>query len=80
MHRAAVFLFEAFSDIHPGLTLDVVFTPELAIEGGLGYFSLSYDKYDGRLFTATAALEYRITDNIGVGAGYGLIDVDLSVD
>jgi len=56
------------------------FTPELAIEAAVGYFSLNYDKYDGELVTATAVLEWRPHKNFGIGAGYTYFDVDLDVD
>jgi hypothetical protein len=56
------------------------FTPTLALEAGFGWFSLSYDKYDGKLFVGTAALEWRPHENFGVGAGYTWLDVDLDVE
>ncbi len=56
------------------------FTPALALEAGLGYFSLNYDKYDGEMLTATAVLEWRPHKNFGIGAGYTYLDVDLEVD
>jgi hypothetical protein len=56
------------------------FTPTLAFEAGLGWFSLSYDKYDGKFFVGTAALEWRPHENFGLGAGYTWLDVDLDVE
>jgi hypothetical protein len=56
------------------------FTPTLAFEAGLGWFSLSYDKYDGKFFVGTAAIEWRPHENFGLGAGYTWLDVDLDVD
>jgi hypothetical protein len=56
------------------------FNSDWAVEAGLGYFSLSYDKYDGQLLTATAAVEWRPYENFGIGAGYTYFDVDLEVD
>ena len=55
-------------------------SPEWAIDVGLGYFSLAYDKFDGQLLTATAALEWRPHENFGIGAGYTYFDVDVEVD
>ncbi len=55
-------------------------TPKIALEATVGYFSLSYDKYDGELLVAAAALEYRFNERFGVGAGYSLFDIDLTVD
>jgi hypothetical protein len=52
----------------------------LALEGSVGYFSLSYGDYDGELLVAGAALEYRFSDNFGIGAGYTFMDIDLDVD
>jgi hypothetical protein len=56
------------------------FTPTVALTAGLGWFSLSYDKYDGDFFAGTAALEWRPHENFGVGAGWTWLDVDLDVD
>ncbi len=56
------------------------FTPKLAFGASVGFFSLSYDKYDGDLRVATAALEYRLNKNFGIGAGYSFFDIDLTVD
>lgn len=51
-----------------------------SLEASVGYFSLSYSDYDGELFVAGAAVEYRFNDNFGVGAGYSYMSVDLTVD
>lgn len=56
------------------------FTPTLALEGGIGWFSLNYGDFDGNLTTATALLEWRPWQRFGVGVGYTLFDTDLTVD
>lgn len=55
------------------------FTPKLSLDGGVGWFGLDYDKYSGNLISATASLEYRITDHVGVGVGYNFVDMDLDI-
>jgi hypothetical protein len=54
--------------------------PTLALEGGIGWFSLNYGDFDGDLRTATAVLEWRPTQRYGVGVGYTYLDFDLTVD
>ena len=56
------------------------FTPTLAAEAGLGYFSLNYGDYDGHWFSGTAVLEWRPAEHFGVGAGYAWFDVNVDVD
>lgn len=56
------------------------FTPKLSIEGGIAWFGLNYDDYSGDLVSASAAVEYRLTDHWGVGLGYTYIDMDLDVE
>lgn len=55
-------------------------TDRLYLGGLLGYFSLSYDRYDGRLFSARALLEWRPWKRFGLGAAYQFVDVDLEVE
>jgi hypothetical protein len=55
-------------------------TDRLYLSARAGYFSLSYDKYDGRLFSARGALEWRPWQHVGVGAAYQLVDIDIEVD
>jgi opacity protein-like surface antigen len=56
------------------------FTPKLSLGGSIGWFGLDYDQYSGNLVTLAAALEYRLTKHIGVGAGYNYVDMDLTID
>lgn len=56
------------------------FSPRLALQGGLGWLSLSYGKYDGRLLTLSGSLEYRFHENFGIGAGYRYFDLELDID
>jgi hypothetical protein len=55
-------------------------SPTLALEGGIGWLSLNYGDFDGNLTTLSAALEWRPWQNFGVGLGYTLFDIDLTVD
>ncbi|MEM9303947.1 MAG: hypothetical protein AAGE01_17665 [Pseudomonadota bacterium] len=57
--------------------LDHQFTDRLSLRGYAGYFSLSYDDYDGELTTANLTLDYRLGEQIGIGAGYSLLNVDV---
>ena len=56
------------------------FSPEWALEAGLGLFSLTYDKYEGNMTAASVQLEWRPHDNLGVGFGYTFFDIDVKVD
>jgi len=56
------------------------FNPQLAVTGGLGYFSLTYDEYDGELTTGSVMLEWRPTKSFGIGGGYTFFDTSLEVD
>ena len=55
-------------------------TPKLSLEGGVGWFGLDYNDYDGSLVTAVANLEYRLTDHFGIGVGYNYVNMDLKID
>lgn len=63
-----------------GLFASYAFTDTLSVHGQLGYFTLSYDKYDGSLVDLFAMIEYRPFENVGFGAGYSLMDADLGID
>lgn len=63
-----------------GLHGTYAFTPKLHLRGFFQWFALEYDKYDGSLFNASAALDYYAFDNFGIGIGYSLYDYDLKVD
>jgi hypothetical protein len=56
------------------------FNDELAVTAGFGWFSLSYDKYDGQLTAGNIALEWRPKPHFGVGLGYTWTSLDLDVD
>ncbi len=59
---------------------DYAFTPRLAATASIGWFGLEVDKYDGELVSLSANLEYRPWDNFGIGLGYSLVNIDLSID
>jgi len=50
------------------------------LHGSIGFFSLKYDKYDGNLFSARAALEWRPWKHVGLGAAYQYVQLELDVD
>ncbi|MGB5716207.1 MAG: hypothetical protein WBN81_03835, partial [Gammaproteobacteria bacterium] len=55
-------------------------TPKLSLEGGVGWFGLDYNDYDGKLVSAVANLEYRLTDHFGVGVAYNYVTMDLTIN
>ena len=59
---------------------DYAFTPKLAATASIGWFGLEVDKYDGELVSLSASLEYRPWDNFGIGLGYSLVNIDVSID
>ena len=63
-----------------GLFGSYALTETLSIHGQLGYFTLSYDKYDGSLIDLLATVEYRPFKHVGFGAGYSLMEADLEID
>ena len=50
------------------------------LHGSLGAFSLDYDKYDGSLFSARGAVEWRPWDHVGLGAAYQYVELELNID
>ncbi len=66
--------------------------PNLSLTGGyrigdsvylqatLGLLSLDYDEYDGTLFSARGAVEWRPWKHVGLGAAYQYIEVELDVE
>lgn len=55
-------------------------TPKLVLTGRADYLSLDIGDYDGSILNAQAALAYRVTDMIEVGAAYRYVDYGLDVD
>lgn len=49
-------------------------------DAGLGWLSLSYDRYEGRLFSARGAIEWRPWKNVGFGVAYQHVDIDVEVE
>jgi len=58
----------------------VMVAENVYVGGHMGFFSLKYDKYDGDLFSARGAVEWRPWKNVGFGAAYQYVDIDLAVD
>lgn len=53
---------------------------QVYLHGSMGFLSLSYDKYDGNLFSARASVEWRPWEHFGLGAAYQFVEVELEVD
>ncbi len=49
-------------------------------DAGLGWLSLSYDRYEGNLFSARGAVEWRPWNNVGFGVAYQQVDIDVEVE
>ncbi len=62
-----------------GLYGAYAFSPRWLLTGRVDYFSLNYNDYDGSLKSVSAGIDYRVTRNFGVGAGYRYVDYDLTV-
>ncbi len=63
-----------------GLHGAYAFTDQLRVRGWGQLFSLSYEDYDGSLTNAAGMLEYDITDNLGLGAGYAFYRYNLDAE
>ena len=50
------------------------------LDGGISWLSLSYDRYEGRLFAARGAVEWRAWKNVGFGLAYQHVDIEVDVD
>jgi len=49
------------------------------VEGRAGWLSLTYDDYEGELFSFRSSVEWRPRTHMGFGVGYQLVDVDVVV-
>jgi hypothetical protein len=56
------------------------FGEKFYVNASIGYLSLNIDKYDGELFSARAAAEWRPLPHAGLGLAYQYVDVNLEVD
>ena len=56
------------------------FTPRLAALASVGWFSASYDEYDGRFLYWHLRGHLLLTDHFGISLGYQVTDVDVSRD
>lgn len=55
-------------------------TPRVILTGRADYLSLDIGDYDGSILNAQAAISYKVTDMIEVGAAYRYVDYGLDVD
>jgi hypothetical protein len=53
---------------------------DLFVTYNIDYFFLSYDDYEGSLINSTIGLEYRFTDSLGMGVGYDMTQINVSMD
>jgi hypothetical protein len=60
-----------------GLYGSYLVTPQVVLRGRLDFLSLKYGDYDGRLTNWLAAVDWRLTKNFGIGAGYRYVDYKL---
>lgn len=56
------------------------FAPRWLLTARTGYFSLSYDKYDGRMLNAHAMFNYELSPRWSLGLGYQFVELDLDVE
>jgi hypothetical protein len=54
--------------------------PRVILSGRADYMSLKFKDYDGSILNAQAAIGYRVTDHIEIGAAYRYVDYRLDVD
>jgi hypothetical protein len=54
--------------------------PGLTLGARIDYLTLSIGDYDGELINAQASISYRVTRNVGIGAGYRFVSYDVGVD
>jgi opacity protein-like surface antigen len=55
-------------------------TPKVILTGRADYLSLDVGDYDGSILNAQAAIAYKVTDMIEIGAAYRYVDYGLDVD
>lgn len=74
---------ESVDEIAPlplgGLFANFTISPGLFLKGTFEYFSLSIDDIDGTALDCRAVIEYYPLDNIGIGAGVNLFDINISM-
>jgi hypothetical protein len=63
-----------------GLHGAYAFSDQLRVRGWGQIFSLSYEDYDGTLINAAGMLEYDLSDNFGLGAGYAWYGYNLDAE
>ena len=54
--------------------------PRVILSGRADYMSLKVGEYDGKLLNAQAAIGYKVTDGIEIGAAYRYVDYGLDVE
>ncbi|MCK5923751.1 MAG: hypothetical protein KAG66_22645, partial [Methylococcales bacterium] len=59
---------------------DYAITPRLAVTGSISWLGLEVDEYDGELTSVVTNLEYRPRKNFGIGIGYTLVNVDVTIN
>ena len=62
------------------LQLDYALSPKWAIKSEFRYLDLEYDDYAGDVWLLFAGVNYRLTDNLGLTAGYAYSDMEVEID
>ena len=56
------------------------FSPNWVFRSRFDWLDASYDKYDGHLINASVGVNYRFSDNFGVGANYQFLELDFNIN
>ncbi|HSB22020.1 MAG TPA: outer membrane beta-barrel protein [Burkholderiaceae bacterium] len=60
-----------------GLYGSYLIAPQVILRGRVDFLSLKYQDYDGRLMNWMGGVDWRVTKNFGIGAGYRYVDYKL---
>jgi len=60
-----------------GLSFAMNLTRSLQLTLNGDYLPVDYDEFDGSIASYRAGLRYRLLDNMGIGIGYDMLDVDV---
>ena len=78
---AGTFQREAHDALVPlptvGLYGSYLVAPQVILRGRVDFLSLKYQDYDGRLLNWMGAVDWRLSKNFGIGAGYRYVDYKL---
>jgi hypothetical protein len=63
-----------------GFRIDYAITPRLHINGLVDYFGITIDQFSGDFTDVVLSVEYRVLDNVGIGAGFNYTNLNITVD